>query len=420
VAARGGDFTAACRICDTLVTRFELSSATARLGAISAAAENVTELDSQEDFFRNLLACVDQAMHADDFEPAHRMVEIGTAAATTLTASAWDQPLEARRADIEIQRRAFAALAPAIEKLRHDPEDLPSTLLVGKYACFIKGDWKAGLPLLDVSEGGEIHKQSRIEIYEPMNDADQRWHGLADGTLQMSIADGWDRIEKTLPPEYALQLHLHEYDWYLRALARLPDNADEDRTHVLGQLHALLPLVKGRRSNPEIFIAIADSLSRKTARTSTIVGGARASEQFKDIPENGGLLIGFHYSLAMLNGQKVITFLQPIYATPTGEQEGPMFGRPYSSLQTARAPIGYAIGAIRISGGECLDSITPAFTRIEKDHLNPQDVLKPIRIGGDGGVPSIADGHGAPIIGICGKQSGGYLGLGVVYARLLK
>ena len=420
VTARGGDFAAAFKICDTLVSRFDLTPTSARAGAICAAADNALGLDSPDDFFRNLLTCSDQAAQADDFEPARRMLDAGINAAAVLQAAAWDQVLQVRKTDLEIQGRGFAALAPAIEKLRQHPTDLPSKLLVGKYACFIKGDWKAGLPLLDMADDEFLHKQSRIERYEPMNDEQERREGRSDGKLQMSIADGWDNIGKTLPPGYALQLRLHVFDWYLRSLARLPSYAYDDRAHVLDQLHALLPMVAGHRPHAEIFIAINDAQSLKTVRSSAIVGGAQSSGPFKEIP--GGLLIGFHYSLAMLNGQKVITCLQPIYLTSTGEQtgeqDGAMVGKPYSKLQTIRAPIGYAISAIRLGGGDCLNSITPVFSRIEKDHLNVTDSLKATRIGGDGGTASVADGHGAPIIGICGRQRDGYLGLGVVYSRV--
>jgi len=132
------------------------------------------------------------------------------------------------------------------------------------------------------------------------------------------------------------------------------------------------------------------------------------------------LLTGVRVGYAMLGNQKVITFFQPIYSSPTGEQAGRECGHKYSAIETFRAPPGYAIGGLRCCGGAGLNSITITYMRIAGDHLDRDDVIKTPRIGGAGGVLEIQDGQGTPILGIFGKVKDGYLGIGLVYSHAVK
>jgi hypothetical protein len=238
-----------------------------------------------------------------------------------------------------------------------------------------------------------------------------------DTDPQMEIADGWLAMATHLP-QFAVAVQLRAYDWYVRALpfATMPPQ----RTHVEEQLKQLIPLVSAERETPAMWLAIGDALSRRTETPSRMAGGLKATNQFGNVPKLGGLLIGFHVGFAMMGSQKVITYLQPIYSSPTGEQNGPECGKQYSKLQTVRAPAGYAIGAMRSCGGAGLNSISPTFMRIDGDHLDRDDAIQSPRIGCPGGVLEIQDGHGAPVIGINGKQKDGYLGIGLVYSHAVK
>ena len=43
---------------------------------------------------------------------------------------------------------AFGTTVRADEKLKTNPDDPQANLALGRYRCFAKGDWEAGLPLL--------------------------------------------------------------------------------------------------------------------------------------------------------------------------------------------------------------------------------------------------------------------------------
>jgi hypothetical protein len=414
-AARAGDLAGGLRIAGAISSKFEVSDGSARIGVFTAGAAGM-DGQQQDLWFTTLLTAIDQSLLADDFDAAKRMLDIGTATVAERQADFWSQPLAVRQADMDVQLKAYTAAKPAIEQMQKTPNDSNINLAVGKYECFVKGNWQAGLPLLDRGIDDQIQQAARMELWEPKNSAEQPQDSAKNAKVQITVADRWEALRAS-NPDAGTQLNLHAYDWYLRALPCVLDTETSDRSYVEGELARLLPDVESHRPNAAMWIAIADALSRKAIAQSPVIGGKAAADSFKDIPQDGGMLVGFHVGLAMLWGEKVITYVQPIYSTPTGERDGPAYGRQISKLQTLHAPAGYAIGAVRISGDTGLNSITAWYMRIAGNHLNTADRLKPVQLGGTGGTPATFGGRGTPIIGICGKQKDGVLGLGLVFAR---
>jgi hypothetical protein len=401
--ARAGAMVSAERICDVLAGKFSVSISTARVGMFKAAAEVPT---NPEIYFSMLVKAVDVALVDDDFEPAGQLIETGNGAAGSMQFAPWDALSKVRQRRLQAQASAYPAVKPALEILRQDPADPRSNVTLGEYTCFIKNDWRSGLAMLARGDDRPLKQLAQLDLKDP-----------EDTDPQMAIADGWIEVATRIP-NFALAAQLRAYDWDVRALpfATMPPQ----RKHVEDQLKELIPLVTGERETPEMWLAIGDDLSRRTGVPSRIAGGLKASNQFENVPKLGGLLIGFRVGYAMLGTQKVITYLQPIYSSPTGEQNGRECGKPYSKIDTFRAPPGYAIGALRSCGSDGLNSITITYMRITGDHLDRDDVIKSPRIGGPGGVLEIQDGQGTPIIGIMGKQKDGYLGIGLVYSHAVK
>jgi hypothetical protein len=412
-AARAGDFIAAMRICDAVAARFNVSLGAVRAGIFAAGAGSLEGgLELQHLYFSLLVKSIDQALLADDFESARAMIETGSAAATnagSVEGRAGEPGLALRRGDLETQFKAYNAIKPAMDRLRQDPSDPRANLAVGEYDCLVKGNWSEGLPLLLQGSDDDLRAAAERELRNPRMTGSKR-----------AIGDAWEALVVKLP-EYAMPLHVHAYDWYVRTLPAVlwESKGPPNRAPFEQRLTALVPLVEGRRPHAAMWFAIADCLSWQRTSPSAIVGGALAKDRFDGVPDQGGLLIGLRASVAMQAGRQVVTYVQPIYLTPDGEQTGLGYGQQISAPRTLRAPPGYAVGAVEISGGDGINSIALAFMRIEGDRLNPAQTLKPVRIGGTGGVAVDLNGNGTPIVGICGRQSGGYLGLGVVYAPAL-
>jgi hypothetical protein len=172
--------------------------------------------------------------------------------------------------------------------------------------------------------------------------------------------------------------------------------------------------------DPTIAADVRDSVARQLFQRSDIKGGAFANLGF-DEWSSDGVLIGFRLGIGTFFNNDVIKRVEPIYLTPRGEKIGHGFGDDDQVDRTviAKAPPGYAVGAVAIGGGGGLDSMTLTFMRFNGTRLDPTDRCVTPRIGGNGGGQAQLDGDGTPIIGIRGRidKNQSFLGLGLIFIK---
>ena len=119
---------------------------------------------------------VDQAVAADRFDIA---VVLATTASKAVAKSKIathkevEERLSRRRHDIHLLEPIYAAAKKAQETLEKTPADAEANLTVGRWLCFYKGDWTAGLPMLAKGSDEKLKALAEQEIKSP-TDADQQ------------------------------------------------------------------------------------------------------------------------------------------------------------------------------------------------------------------------------------------------------
>jgi hypothetical protein len=146
-AVDGVNLPAALQAADRMADAFDVdglgvkADAALRLGpksgsAESAAAENI---DAVLGLSRELAS-------ADDFATAARVcAALQPAAARD---AAMRAQLQQRQRELVTARDAADRFAKDLERLKASPDDPAANLGVGRYTCFVKGEWDAGLPML--------------------------------------------------------------------------------------------------------------------------------------------------------------------------------------------------------------------------------------------------------------------------------
>jgi hypothetical protein len=130
-----------------------------------------------------------------------------------------------------------------------------------------------------------------------------------------------------------------------------------------------------------------------------------ARREYREVAPAGGVLIGFHYTTKDFQKRHdIMDFMQPIYLTPSGEKTGAAYGNMPKEFKTVKAPPGYAVGQIRVSGGGLLGGCSLIFMKIDGGGLDPDVKQESPWLGRDvplAGQPLVGDGR--IIIGIHGK-----------------
>jgi hypothetical protein len=172
------DLPTACRAADRMAAAFDVDAlgvkadAALRLGPKSAIADTAAE---------NVVAAIELStalVRVNDFATAARVcAALQPAAATNPTLRA---QLQQRQREVNLARDAADRFERDLAKLKDAPNDPAANLAVGRYTCFVKGDWDGGLPMLANGTDATLKAQAALELAKPAK---------ADELAR--VADGW-------------------------------------------------------------------------------------------------------------------------------------------------------------------------------------------------------------------------------------
>ncbi|MCH8045262.1 MAG: NPCBM/NEW2 domain-containing protein [Planctomycetes bacterium] len=147
-----------------------------------------------------------EALAADRFEVAARFGRVGYKAAKALKDRPQIAAMRQSAARLKGRKAAFDALTGAIATLKQKPDDAPANLQIGKYLCFLRGDWKRGLALL-VKGGHAIAKQESAVADDP--------------SAQKKVGDAWWDLAETKTGHTKTHIKARAVKWYQRASPKL-------------------------------------------------------------------------------------------------------------------------------------------------------------------------------------------------------
>ena len=187
IAAIGGDLSLAMTGIDVLDAAYEVDALSLKqklLDKFIGAAKTAQAADAIP--VAEQLA--DQAMAADQYETALMLAAAASRAATKSQFAARKElegRLGRRRHEIHIIEPFHTAAKKAQEVLKENPADPAANLEVGRWRCFYKADWLAGLPLLAKGSDEKLKSLAAAELKAPSS-AEQ----------QIDLADAWWDVSK--------------------------------------------------------------------------------------------------------------------------------------------------------------------------------------------------------------------------------
>lgn len=207
LATNAGNFDAAFSIIDDTARLFTVDPNELKVTVLSNAMDR--SLISKPELFDNYLKVGNAALARSDVQLANQAMVL----AREITRAAHDAGMTQRERAFELRvhaaRRELDAIVAASNKLKTHPDDAEACLLVGRYVCFVQGQWDAGLPVLAQCPDPRLKAIAEKDLEGP-NDAE----AMAD------LADAyWDLPESRQTPQYGA--HKRAAHWYEQAIGRL-------------------------------------------------------------------------------------------------------------------------------------------------------------------------------------------------------
>ena len=215
-AIRGDDDATLIRAIDFLVRTFDVDTLTTNADHLLAfaAANRNAGLSGRRAFLSRAVLATREAIRRDDYTVALTLAR----AIPMAVQKGGDIDDTARRLGSAITRagRTHAKVKDALATYRRDPSDAKAAETVGRYLCFVKGDWDRGLELLPVNDGSPMASVVRAERTGPSSPGDT-----------LSLADAWwDLAESARSAVYRDGARERSHHWYAEAEMSLPESLD--------------------------------------------------------------------------------------------------------------------------------------------------------------------------------------------------
>ena len=187
IATQATDGQTAFQAVDAMAEAFQVDPTemkTVVLTKIAAAAQMPAQHKS---IAEEALKLVDQAISQDNFKVADELGKLALAEARKGPREGTDLPKpKAGSTEVAELVKAYEDVKAAKVTLEKTPDDPEANLVVGKYLCFVKGDWDKGLPMLALGKDDALKAVAEEELA-----------GCASSTEQAKLGDDWwDLAEK--------------------------------------------------------------------------------------------------------------------------------------------------------------------------------------------------------------------------------
>ncbi|MEI8194954.1 MAG: hypothetical protein WCI73_03495 [Phycisphaerae bacterium] len=210
MATESGDIDTAVQAINQMGQSFQIDTPTAKTNAAVATAKNISSAEYRQRFFATTDNLVAEALAADRFDIAKQLGELRLESARTANDPAAIKRYSLRVQQIRETEAAYADYMKFLVVLADKPTDPDANLKAGKYRCYVKGDWKMGLPMLVLGNDVTLKGLAEQEITDPQSAEEQ-----------IKLADGWWDIADKEIGAVKKTLQRHSVGWYKRAFPQL-------------------------------------------------------------------------------------------------------------------------------------------------------------------------------------------------------
>jgi hypothetical protein len=190
--------------------RYQIDALATKVNAVTKASKIARRRDDLKELSKKISLLLGEIVAEDRYDLGDQLGKVAVTTARKTEDSNLLEQVLGQVDDIEQQKSSFAKIKVALATLELSPTDAEANLLLGKYRCFRKGDWKTGLPMLAIGQNPELKQVAGLELKESKSVEDQ----VALGNSWFELSVQMEGVEK----KYLEERSVH---WYKQALPHL-------------------------------------------------------------------------------------------------------------------------------------------------------------------------------------------------------
>ena len=210
VATQAADGLTAFEAIDEMDRAFQVDAVAMKAGVIYSGTKQAGLPAQHKVLAEAALALLDEAILKDDFDSAAKLADMARDEARKARDTELVKTAAARRQELEEIAKAFQQAKTAAATLEGNPTDPDANLVLGRYRCFVKGDWGNGLPMLALGSDPVLKALAVKEL-----------EGVSGHAEQAALGDGWWDLAKKNEGAARQSLRRRAVFWYRKALPGL-------------------------------------------------------------------------------------------------------------------------------------------------------------------------------------------------------
>jgi WD40 repeat protein/serine/threonine protein kinase len=203
LASQAGDLKLAWKAIGELANSYVIDPFAMKVELLGKQAEAATTVTTAKPVLEQYFTLSDEALARDDYEEAGRLLALADAIARKVNNPLLINLVEPRTKSVRELKEAFETVKMHAATLKTKPKDPEASLAVGKFYCFVKGDWEKGLPLLAAGSDAPLKAAAQKELANPDQPAGQ-----------IEVGDAWWELAKTAEAPAKLPLQRRACYWY--------------------------------------------------------------------------------------------------------------------------------------------------------------------------------------------------------------
>jgi len=210
LAAIAGDAETALKAVGELDRRYRVDAIAMKAAALAKVADKVRLPADNKKLLPVLGKAYDEAVAADRYDIAREIGRLAADSAKKTRDPKAKSSVANKLKQLKQLEADYAKIKDALVVLETKPTDPEANLAVGKYRCFMRGDWDDGLPYLALGSDPALQKLAEQEVVQPDSAADQA-----------KLADGWWSLAEQEKGDEKRRIVERAVFWYKASLPGL-------------------------------------------------------------------------------------------------------------------------------------------------------------------------------------------------------
>ena len=210
LAAQAGDSDTTFGAVDQLSHGFDIDALEMKWDVLTKIASVSKKAEDQEQVVDAALSLVAQALARDKYDAAEQLGKLALSSAHKAKSQALVKRVQAFLKDVAKAAKVYEEVEAAMKTLEEKPVDPAANLVVGRYLCLVKGNWRKGRPMLALGNDAALKALALKEI-----------EGMGNTVDQVKLADDWWDLAQKETGATQKSLQCRAQYWYGQALPQL-------------------------------------------------------------------------------------------------------------------------------------------------------------------------------------------------------